>query len=438
VLTPRTVVRCFSFPVYRDIWKSFSTRYFSIWDSIHNPFSPGQTPYTACEKYTKIWNELLDRASSLPADTPAIFANLLGVSAYEVLNRDTNEARMAFIIRQQRVLPLEMLYNTGPRLQQRLNTQTPDVANYLIDSQDASEENIGLVEVSGSSNKTHSNGWVPAGISGDKVLKAVTGQLYLRVFEDCLRIYEGNLEKCPWMYTTTETKIPETAFILDLGCQTGDCDTENTVTVVNRIVNSPTYESSSQEAVLGHCFIYDAGSLLGSSKGFDEQVPGVHLIVHSQSAGRLTTRYSGPIRLTRITKEEQRVAMLPILKTRCTVHGTAELVDIIYGRWFLHLALCSRAVPTSANLITRCRRLRAKGIHPGENSQKSVLGTFVQSNSHFHYTRNLVSLPETIHRYTATTNCSHYVVCNAAKCIFVPVHHRRSGRKTTLPRTTSR
>ena len=93
---PDSVARQIDSSVQREIWTSVSVRSFSIWD----PFKPKQPKFKDLlvrDRFAAVWNELLDRVSSLPADTPAIFANLLGVSAYEVLKRKTEQGRVALI-----------------------------------------------------------------------------------------------------------------------------------------------------------------------------------------------------------------------------------------------------------------------------------------------------------------------------------------------------
>jgi hypothetical protein len=339
--TPDTVAGCFSLSVYRDIWISYSTQYFSIWDNVNNRRQPKHTPSAASGRYAKIWNELLDRASSQPADTPAIFANLLGVSAYEVLKRNTEEDRVAFIIRQQKALPVEVLYNTGPRLQERMLTQVFDSG--MAQSRDSmatlegvSEETIGLLDMSELHTRSFKNGWVPALIGGDRISQTLEGRYYLKVFEHCLRIHKEDGETSPSMYTTTETEIPTSAFIIDSGCPT-----EDTITVINRVIDSPSQATreSPDETVLGHCFIYDVCSMLAMSKGIESQAQGVHLVILSRNGNRLTTRYCDPIRLTLTTKEKQSVEMLPSLKCLCKCQSTEEFVDILYGKSICPLGL---------------------------------------------------------------------------------------------------
>lgn len=145
------------------------------------------------DRFARVWNELLDRVSSLPADTPAILANLLGVSAYEVLERKTEQERIALIIRQQKVLPVELLFNTGPRLRGRLSTHLSEsragsqMQHHVTAQETTPEESIGLLEISALQTQSFKNGWVPASIEGDKYLQTLEAKFYLQVLEDRLQ-----------------------------------------------------------------------------------------------------------------------------------------------------------------------------------------------------------------------------------------------------------
>jgi hypothetical protein len=351
-LTPETVARCFDFSVHLDIRNSFSTRFFSIWNTgSDNPMFSSQVPLVIRNKYAKIWNELLDRASSQPADTPAIFANLLGVSAYEVLKRKTEQERVALVIRQQKILPIEMLYNTGPRLRERLHAQAP--GNPTIRSRDLEpvpvdtpEEGIGLLDVSEHEAQRFKNGWVPGMIQGDRISQPLRGELYLQVLERCLKIYENSKERYPYMYTTTAHEIPTSPFVLSAECQRAR--TPHTVcanyptTVVTRVMDSSSISEDAQENVMGHCFIYDPGSMLAMSKGLISHAQGVHLIIVSRDEGRLTTLYSDPIRLNRISKARRHSVALPTVKCECNIHDKKAFVDILYGKTNSHPSLYPR------------------------------------------------------------------------------------------------
>jgi hypothetical protein len=363
-LTPETVARCFDFSVHRDIRTSFSTQFFSIWSTgLENPMFSSQVPLVIRNKYAKIWNELLDRASSQPTDTPAIFANLLGVSAYEVLKRETEQERVALIIRQQNVLPIEMLYNTGPRLRQRLYAQAP--GNPTIRSRDLEpvpmdtpEEGIGLLDVSEPEAQRFKNGWVPGMIQGDRISQPLRGELYLKVLERCLMIYENDKECYPYMYTTTAHKIPTSPFVLNAECQRAN--TTNTGctgysnTVVTRVMDSSSIPEDAQENVMGHCFIYDPGSMLAMSKGLISHAQGVHLIIVSRDEGRLTTLYSDPIRLNRISEARQHSVALPTVKCECNIHDKKAFVDILYGKTIPTQASVHELGDSGSNTIGRC------------------------------------------------------------------------------------
>lgn len=345
-LTPETVARCFDFSVHRDIWTSFSTRYFSIWDA-HHPVASRRRTISERNKYAEIWNELLDRASSQPADIPAIFANLLGVSTYEVLKRPTEQERVALIIRQQNVLPIEILFNTGPRLRERLHKQSSrssvlePLQQPLAELEDTPEESIGLLDMSELQTRTFKNGWVPATIGGDRISRPRIGGRYLQVLEHCLQIHEDDKEQYSCMYTTTGFPIPPSAFVLEFKCQTKDGDlsacSKDVRIVIERSVECfmPGAPEESEETVLGHCFLHDPGSLLAMSLGLVDHAQGAHLVILSRSEGRLTTRYSGPIRFSRKSTKKQSLEVLPIVKCECNIHGSKDVVDILYGELLL-------------------------------------------------------------------------------------------------------
>jgi hypothetical protein len=339
------VARQFDSSVHREIWTSLSSRHFSIWD----PFKPDLPRFKNLlvrDRFAGVWNELLDRVSSLPADTPAIFANLLGVSAYEVLKRRTEQERVALIIRQQNVLPIELLSNTGPRLQRRLNTHdsTSHARSQTLQRatprENTLEEWIGLLEMPRIQTQSFKNGWVPASIRGDKCLQPLVAKHYLQVLEHCLQVHHDGIEAIPYMYTTAGPHIPEFAFLLDPQC--GDINghvtarTSRTFIVIDRFVDDSTHsvEDELQERVLGHCFMYDPGLVRAMCRGRVDYAPGCHLLILSQSDGRISTRYSSPIQLSRFTEKTQISGRIPTLECKCTCPscpGIKDYVDILYG-----------------------------------------------------------------------------------------------------------
>jgi len=344
-LTPEVVARKFDFSVHRDIYTSFATRNFNIWDGAYHPMLSGRTTLHTRNKYAEIWNELLDRSSSQPADIPAIFANLLGVSAYEVLKRESEEKRVALIIRQQRILPIEILYNTGPRLRGTLHAQRIPTMRQLQEPLDSlegvPEESIGLLDISGPETQVFKNGWVPATIGGDAISQSLALPiLHLQVLEDRLQVYDGDKEQFPCMFTTTDLNIPASAFVLKRTskCQTKDKEisacTQKILTVVTRVIDPSTLNLSQgiEETVQGHCFIYDSGSLLAMSMGLVDHAQGAHMVILGRSRERLTLRYSEPIRLTRITQKRQNLRMLPVVDCQCNTHGSKQFIDIVYGK----------------------------------------------------------------------------------------------------------
>jgi hypothetical protein len=66
-------------------------------------------------RFTKVWNCLSGRTTTMPEDLHVIIATLLGFSPQEVLNLPVKE-RMKAILRAQSQLPLALLYEEGSRL----------------------------------------------------------------------------------------------------------------------------------------------------------------------------------------------------------------------------------------------------------------------------------------------------------------------------------
>jgi hypothetical protein len=330
--------------VQREIWTSLSVRSFSIWDPF-KPALPELKNLLVRDRFAGIWNELLDRVSSLPADTPAIFANLLGVSAYEVLQRSTEQERIALVIRQQKVLPIELFYNTGPRLRERLSEHSPDsrfrsqIRHGHTAQESTPEESIELLEMSELQPRSFKNGWVPASLRGDKCFQPLVAKYYLQVLEDCLQVHHNGVEAVPYMYTTVGPRIPTSTFVVDSQCGAIN-DTvrpSRTSIAIHRLVEySPhSADDQSREVVLKHCFVYDPGFMWAMCHGRVDYAPGCHLLVLSQSDGRITTRYSGPIRLSRCTEKTQALGFFPTLECRCTCPdcpGIKDYVDILYGQ----------------------------------------------------------------------------------------------------------
>lgn len=322
--------------VQREIWTSSSVRNFSVWDH-YKPDLPRRKNFLVRDRFAGVWNELLDRVSSLPADTPAIFANLLGVSAYEVLKRKTEQERIALIIRQQKVLPIELLFNTGPRLRGRLNAHGPEsrararIQHGFITWENTPEEWIGLIPMSELQTQSFNNGWVPASISlGDKCLQPLMAKYYLQVLDDRLRVHHNGIEGPAFMYTTLSPHIPMFTFVFQLHC----CQR---LIAIDSVVDDSTYSAQHQsnEQVLGHCFMYDPGLMTAMRQGRIDHAPGCHLLILSRSGGRLTTRYSSPIRLSLCTEERQTLRRFPMLECKCNCSSSRpegrEYVDILYG-----------------------------------------------------------------------------------------------------------
>jgi hypothetical protein len=81
-------------------------------------------------RFTKVWNSLSGRTTTMPEDLHVIIATLLGFSPQEVLNLPAKE-RMKAILRAQSQLPLALLYEKGPRLRNE-KSQDP-TSKYLPD-----------------------------------------------------------------------------------------------------------------------------------------------------------------------------------------------------------------------------------------------------------------------------------------------------------------
>jgi hypothetical protein len=333
------VARQFDSLVQRELWTSSSLRNFSIWDP-YRPHFLGEEKTLVRDRFTAVWNELLDRVSSLPADTPAIFANLLGVSAYEVLRKTTERERIALIIRQQQVLPIELLFNTGPRLREKLGGPSslsriwPQSQRRVLSQEETPEEWIGLLDMSEVQTKAFKNGWVPASMEGDKCLQTVSAEHYLQVLEHCLQVHRNGVKAIASMYKTLGPHIPMSKFVLDLPCRSTNA---RTLIAIDRMADEPAYNSQdqSQERILGHCFIYEPSLLRAMYGGHVESAPGCHLSILSRSDQHITTRYISPIQFSRCTEETRSSRNIPTLECQCNCPGCpngSEHVDILYGQ----------------------------------------------------------------------------------------------------------
>jgi hypothetical protein len=356
--------------VQREIWTSISVRSFSIWD----PFKPEQPKLKNVlvrDRFAGVWNELLDRVSSLPADTPAIFANLLGVSAYEVLKRKTEQERIALIIRQQEVLPIELLFNTGPRLRGRLSAHGSEscAGSQMLQRgtahENTPEESIGLPNMPEVLTRSFKNGWVPASIGGDKCLPPLVAKYYLQVREHCLQVHNNGTEAFPYMFTIEGPLVPKSTFVLNSQCGAIEghitAHASRTSITIDRLVDgSPrSIEDQLQERVLGHCFMYDPGLMWAMRRGHVDYAPGCHLLVLSQSDGRITTRYSSPIQLSQYTQKAKVLERIPTLECKCTCPdcpGIKDYVDILYGQSINQLS--------HSKIVTLTYRLDAGDLGP--------------------------------------------------------------------------
>jgi hypothetical protein len=66
-------------------------------------------------QFCLLWNYLADRNTTMAEDLPAIFANLLDINAYQILELPAL-SRLTAILTTMDVLPLDLLFNDGPRL----------------------------------------------------------------------------------------------------------------------------------------------------------------------------------------------------------------------------------------------------------------------------------------------------------------------------------
>lgn len=66
-------------------------------------------------QFRSVWNELSHRATTMVEDVPFIFANLLNFRTIE-LSKMPAEQRLQAILWHLEILPIELLYNQGPRL----------------------------------------------------------------------------------------------------------------------------------------------------------------------------------------------------------------------------------------------------------------------------------------------------------------------------------
>ncbi len=75
--------------------------------------------------FIQAWNQLKQRSTSKPKDTHGIFANMLNLSASEVLALP-HAQRMKAILRTQEQIPLCLLYNPAPKIHDPQNQWIPD------------------------------------------------------------------------------------------------------------------------------------------------------------------------------------------------------------------------------------------------------------------------------------------------------------------------
>ncbi|RSL69640.1 hypothetical protein CEP54_002099 [Fusarium duplospermum] len=84
--------------------------------STHNRsrFFGQATPASQLEVFSAVWNQLAYRNTTKKEDLPAIFSNLLDINVWKLLQHRP-EDRMKALLRSTDALPIDLLFNTGPR-----------------------------------------------------------------------------------------------------------------------------------------------------------------------------------------------------------------------------------------------------------------------------------------------------------------------------------
>ncbi|RMJ13939.1 hypothetical protein CDV36_006424 [Fusarium kuroshium] len=72
------------------------------------------TPASQLEVFSAVWNQLAYRNTTKKEDLPAIFSNLLDINVWKLLQHRP-EDRMKALLRGTDALPIDLLFNTGPR-----------------------------------------------------------------------------------------------------------------------------------------------------------------------------------------------------------------------------------------------------------------------------------------------------------------------------------
>ena len=72
------------------------------------------SPESQLDSFCRVWNSLIYRNTTMAEDLVAVFANLLDLSAYHILQLPSRD-RMLAVLRSLEVLPVDILFNTGPR-----------------------------------------------------------------------------------------------------------------------------------------------------------------------------------------------------------------------------------------------------------------------------------------------------------------------------------
>ncbi|KAM0433440.1 hypothetical protein ACHAPT_004320 [Fusarium lateritium] len=79
-----------------------------------NRFFGQATPASQLEVFSAVWNQLAYRNTTKKEDLPAIFSNLLDINVWKLLQHRP-EDRMKALLKGTDALPIDLLFNTGPR-----------------------------------------------------------------------------------------------------------------------------------------------------------------------------------------------------------------------------------------------------------------------------------------------------------------------------------
>jgi hypothetical protein len=296
--------------------------------------------------YAKTWNELLQRTSGEAADIPAILANILGTSAYKTLQQSTEAQRIGVLIRQQRVLPIGILYNTGPRVQANICdvergavSQSQPRFSYWrwARSSPAPDLESGAVELAlddlGRRDspviKNLKNRWAPSAIAGDRrplppILRAgrdtAVEMSHLLISKgDRLHMYKSG-KNGPMVFISNQRTIPSTDFVLkSMASQQDQYRIQPKHQLGDELVMV-----SMEDISIGYCFIMHRESINLLKAAKRATALGALLRILKGTRRHKITIFECPIRITLVTDNSD----LDVVGAR----PGAESIDIPYGR----------------------------------------------------------------------------------------------------------